>query len=90
MQVGRCRADISCVCVPTCGGIDTDSIRQHIVRGVLAICRDLGVRVIAEGIETREERDFFAAHGVTLMQGYFFAKPAFKSIPVLSGESFQT
>jgi len=52
-------------------GIDTDFVRQRIVCGVLAICRDLGIRVIAEGIETRGERDFFAANGVTLMQGYF-------------------
>ncbi|WP_053573038.1 EAL domain-containing protein [Caballeronia cordobensis] len=62
-------------------GIDTDSVRQSIARGVLSMCSDLGIRVIAEGIETRGERDFFAANGVTLMQGYFFAKPAFRSIP---------
>ncbi|MDR5833326.1 EAL domain-containing protein [Caballeronia sp. LZ034LL] len=62
-------------------GIDTDNVRQSIVRGVLSMCRDLGIRVIAEGIETRGERDFFAANGVRLMQGYFFAKPAFRSIP---------
>jgi EAL domain-containing protein (putative c-di-GMP-specific phosphodiesterase class I) len=65
-------------------GIDTDSVRQSIVRGVLSICRDLGIRVVAEGIETREERDFFAANDVTLMQGYFFARPAFQAIPEAS------
>lgn len=70
-------------------GIDVDSVRQHIVRGVLAMCRDLGVKVIAEGIETRGERDFFRAHGVSLMQGYFFAKPAFKSFPVLGERAFE-
>lgn len=69
--------------------IDTDSVRQRIVRGVLTICRDLGIKVIAEGIETKGERDFFAAHGVTLMQGYFFAKPAFKALPTLNSGSFQ-
>ncbi|WP_250515904.1 EAL domain-containing protein [Caballeronia sp. INDeC2] len=62
-------------------GIDTDFVRQRIVCGVLSICRDLGIRVIAEGIETRGERDFFAANGVTLMQGYLLARPAFKAIP---------
>jgi EAL domain-containing protein (putative c-di-GMP-specific phosphodiesterase class I) len=62
-------------------GVDTDSVRQSIVRGVLSMCRDLGVRVIAEGIETTGERDFFSANGVTLMQGYLFAKPAFRAIP---------
>jgi EAL domain-containing protein (putative c-di-GMP-specific phosphodiesterase class I) len=68
--------------------IDTDFVRQRIVCGVLAMCRDLGVRVIAEGIETCGERDFFAANGVTLMQGYFFAKPAFKAVPDIEQAAF--
>jgi EAL domain-containing protein (putative c-di-GMP-specific phosphodiesterase class I) len=32
------------------------------------VCHDLGIRVIAEEIETRGARDFFAENGVTLMQ----------------------
>jgi len=62
-------------------GIDRDSVRQRIVKGILAIAADLGIKVIAEGIETSGERDFFLAHGVSLMQGYFFAKPAFRALP---------
>lgn len=65
-------------------GIDTDEVRQRIVAGVLSICNGLGIRVIAEGIETRGERDFLATLGVTLMQGYLFAKPAFKAAPVIA------
>ncbi len=65
-------------------GIDTDVPRQRIVAGVQAICTDLGIRVIAEGIETAGERDFLAAQGITLMQGYLFAKPAFKAMPPVS------
>jgi EAL domain-containing protein (putative c-di-GMP-specific phosphodiesterase class I) len=70
--------------------IDTDTVRQTIVRSVLAMCDALGIKVIAEGIETRGERDFFAAYGVALMQGYFFAKPAFKQIPSPHDGSFDT
>ncbi|USU18847.1 EAL domain-containing protein [Paraburkholderia fungorum] len=69
-------------------GIDTDSVRQRIVRSVISMCHDLGIRVVAEGIETKGERDFFVAHGVSLMQGYFFAKPAFKSIPTIDEMSY--
>ncbi len=69
-------------------GIDTDHVRQRIVRGVLSICTDLGIRVVAEGIETRGERDFFIAHGVSLMQGYFFAKPGFRSIPTVDETAY--
>lgn len=66
-------------------GIDADVTRQRIVCGVLQICRDLGIRVIAEGIESAGERDFFASEGVTLMQGYLFARPAFKALPEIGG-----
>lgn len=69
-------------------GIDRDSVRQRIVKGILAIAADLGIKVIAEGIETSGERDFFLAHGVRLMQGYFFAKPAFRALPPVSEWAF--
>ncbi|ACR32423.1 EAL domain-containing protein [Burkholderia glumae] len=62
-------------------GVDTNAARQSIVRGVVSMCRELDIRVIAEGVETLGERDFFTAHGVSLMQGYLFAKPAFHSTP---------
>ena len=55
--------------------------RQAIVTGITGICRELGIRVLAEGIETREERDFLRSVGITLMQGYWFAKPGFMALP---------
>jgi EAL domain-containing protein (putative c-di-GMP-specific phosphodiesterase class I) len=59
--------------------IDQSKPKQAIVRGVLAMCGELGITVLAEGIETAAERDFLRAQGVRLMQGYLFAKPAFRS-----------
>jgi len=61
-------------------GVDSDKPRQAIVTGIAAICKSLNIRVLAEGIETRAERDFFLGIGVTLMQGYWFAKPRFKEL----------
>lgn len=60
--------------------IDRDKSRQAIVRGIVTMCADLAVTVIAEGIETAGERDFLADAGIYLMQGYWFAKPAFKAL----------
>jgi EAL domain-containing protein (putative c-di-GMP-specific phosphodiesterase class I) len=40
--------------------------------------------VIAEGIETAGERDFLAASGIDLMQGYLFAKPQFRGLPAIA------
>jgi EAL domain-containing protein (putative c-di-GMP-specific phosphodiesterase class I) len=64
--------------------VDRDATRQHIVRGALSMCRELGVEIIAEGVETAGERDFFESEGVSLMQGYLFARPEFRHLPVPS------
>jgi predicted signal transduction protein with EAL and GGDEF domain len=60
--------------------IDADRPRQAIVRHATALCCELGVRVVAEGVKTAAERDFLADIGITLMQGYFFARPAFRAL----------
>ena len=52
--------------------------------GIVGVCDELGIRVIAEGIETPAERDCLSDAGVDLMQGYLFAKPAFRSLAVLN------
>lgn len=55
--------------------------RQAIVRGVLQVCRDLGIDFIAEGVETYDEFHWFCDEGVHLFQGYLFARPGFESLP---------
>lgn len=60
--------------------IDQDRARQAIVHGVLAMCGELGVRVLAEGVETPAERDWLAGAGVALMQGYLFSKPRVRTV----------
>jgi EAL domain-containing protein (putative c-di-GMP-specific phosphodiesterase class I) len=62
-------------------GIDADGARRAIVGGMLGICRKLGIRVIAEGIETAAEARVLRDLGIALMQGYLFAKPAFEALP---------
>ncbi|KAF0862321.1 EAL domain-containing protein [Pseudomonas sp. LD120] len=61
--------------------VDQDRVRQAIVRSLVTMCAELGVTVIAEGIESAGERDFLSDCGIFLMQGYWFAKPAFKALP---------
>lgn len=54
--------------------------RQAIVKGIVLTSRLLNVQVLAEGIETRAERDFLADQGIELMQGYFFCRPVFQGL----------
>jgi EAL domain-containing protein (putative c-di-GMP-specific phosphodiesterase class I) len=48
---------------------------QAIVRRVIDLAHDLGLRVIAEGIETSAQRDFLAEHGCDLFQGFLLYAP---------------
>jgi EAL domain-containing protein (putative c-di-GMP-specific phosphodiesterase class I) len=62
-------------------GIEHHGPRQAIVHAIDQVCRDLGIDVIAEGVETVEEYAWLANAGIRLFQGYLFAKPAFESFP---------
>lgn len=62
-------------------GIDHDRSRQAIVKGILGVCEELSIRVIAEGVETRAEYEVLHDFGIELFQGYLFARPAFEALP---------
>ncbi|BCN92356.1 diguanylate phosphodiesterase [Thiomicrorhabdus immobilis] len=68
--------------------VDKDRVKRIINRNLIATCNQLKVTVLAEGIETVEEARFFKDLGVYLMQGYYFAKPGFKSLPEVSPSQF--
>jgi EAL domain-containing protein (putative c-di-GMP-specific phosphodiesterase class I) len=57
-------------------GVDKSPVRQRVVASMLALCRDLGSHVVAEGVETADERAALAAIGCEWMQGYLFGRPA--------------
>ena len=46
-----------------------------VIRAVLGIGRDLGISVVAEGVETKIQVDALLKEGCSIMQGYFYGKP---------------
>lgn len=64
-------------------GIESNGPRQAIVRAIAQVCVDLGIDLVAEGVETVDEFSWFNALGVHLYQGYLFAKPMFEAMPPL-------
>jgi len=49
--------------------------RPAILRAVVALCRDLGIQVVAEGVETAEQHDLVRALGCEMAQGFHLARP---------------
>lgn len=52
-----------------------DAEDAAITRAALSMARDLSMEVVAEGVETTEQRNYLLDHGCRIMQGYYFDKP---------------
>jgi EAL domain-containing protein (putative c-di-GMP-specific phosphodiesterase class I) len=55
--------------------IDHDEDARSIIRAVIAMTKNLGKRVLAEGVETQVQLSFLKEIGCDALQGYFFARP---------------
>ncbi|MDD4927836.1 MAG: EAL domain-containing protein [Gallionella sp.] len=55
--------------------ITTDNNDAAIVQTIIAMGQALGLNVIAEGVETNEQRDLLRRHGCRYFQGYLFSRP---------------
>jgi len=53
----------------------TDPNDAAIARTILGLGHTLGLEVIAEGVETADQRNFLAMHGCRAFQGYLFGRP---------------
>jgi EAL domain-containing protein (putative c-di-GMP-specific phosphodiesterase class I) len=56
-------------------GIDRFPDRRALIEGIVAIAHTLGMSVIAEGVETNEQRELLTEIGCEWAQGYLMAKP---------------
>ncbi len=68
--------------------IDQDKARRAIVKGILQVCSELSITVIAEGVETYEELSTLQCLGIELFQGYYFSKPAFQALAAVPMELY--
>jgi EAL domain-containing protein (putative c-di-GMP-specific phosphodiesterase class I) len=48
---------------------------QAILRAIVSLCHDLGLELVAEGIETEEQRTLLDGMGCRLGQGYLYSRP---------------
>lgn len=64
-------------------GINGCPRRRAIVHGVMTTYRDLGIGVVAEGVETADELATLRDLGLRFAQGYLFVRPAVECLPAL-------
>lgn len=53
----------------------TSTISESIISSIMQLAKDLSMIVIAEGVETEEQRSFLLKHGCDYLQGYLFSRP---------------
>lgn len=56
-------------------GLDGSGSNEAIIRAVIAMAKAMSLDIIAEGVETPEQRQFLIDEGCEMLQGYLFAKP---------------
>lgn len=57
--------------------INIDQKSMNIIIGIIALAKSLNKKVVAEGVETREQLEFLNSHGCHLIQGYLYSKPLY-------------
>jgi EAL domain-containing protein (putative c-di-GMP-specific phosphodiesterase class I) len=56
-------------------GIGSEPSDETIVKAIIAMGHSLGLTVIAEGVENRQQFEFLRTHGCDRAQGYLFSRP---------------
>jgi EAL domain-containing protein (putative c-di-GMP-specific phosphodiesterase class I) len=70
------------------GNIHQDYVKQRIFSGIRKICDSLYIQIVAEGVENVGEYHWLHEAGISIFQGYYFAKPAFEALPDVAGKIF--
>jgi EAL domain-containing protein (putative c-di-GMP-specific phosphodiesterase class I) len=56
-------------------GVDRSSVKQKLVGSISTLCREMGMTIVVEGVETPEERDALVSLGCDLLQGHLYGYP---------------
>jgi diguanylate cyclase (GGDEF)-like protein len=73
--VAEIRPDFLKLCRGMVTGIDLDASRQAVLRATVAFAREVGARIIAEGVEREAELEVLRDAGVDYGQGWLFGRP---------------
>ena len=66
-------------------GVDGDDGRRALASALVSFAQQMGMTIVAEGIETEGERDALRSIGVRYGQGYLLGRPA--ELPLAAGRA---
>ncbi|MCM2973667.1 EAL domain-containing protein [Larsenimonas suaedae] len=69
-------------------GIGSDRRKQKIANAMLVMLDGEATKIVAEGVETAGDAQWLFDHGITLQQGYFFARPQLDTLPPVNWPSW--
>jgi EAL domain-containing protein (putative c-di-GMP-specific phosphodiesterase class I) len=58
-------------------GVDRSTVKQKLISSFTVLCREMGMILVVEGVETPRERDALIGLGCDLLQGHLFGRPSF-------------
>ena len=70
------------------GNIQQDFVKQSVFAGVKHICDQLAIEIVAEGVENAAEYHWLSEAGISIFQGYYFARPAFEALPDVANRAY--
>jgi EAL domain-containing protein (putative c-di-GMP-specific phosphodiesterase class I) len=73
--LARFQTDLIKIDMELLRGVDDSRPKQTIIAGLVNIAADLGIQLLAEGVETEAEFKILTAIGLRLFQGYYFGRP---------------
>ena len=79
--LARFQPDIIKIDMELVRGIESSLPRRVIVGGIASMCRELGITLIAEGVETEAELRALRSIGIRYLQGFLLARPAYEQLP---------
>jgi EAL domain-containing protein (putative c-di-GMP-specific phosphodiesterase class I) len=82
--LARFQPDIIKIDMELVRGIECSLPRRVIVSGIASMCRELGITLIAEGVETEAELRALRGLGIRYLQGFLLARPAYEQLPQVS------
>ncbi len=81
------KPDVAKLSLHLCKGIETSPARRHLVGALVEVAHELGVRVVAVGIERDFELEHIQELGIDLGQGFYLGQPNEEMLPVDRGWS---